>query len=216
MRSGNRVLTIVGVVENLILEDPFQPVYPLAILFNPAVVNNIFLRLKPNTDLKATLTDIQAIFEKYNPALPFEYSFVDKEFEQKFATENQVGMLAAIFAVIAIFISCLGLFGLASFTAEQRTKEIGIRKVLGASVAGLFQMLSREFVWLILISCIISAPIAYYFMNAWLQKYNYHTEISWWIFVVSGGGSLVITVLTVSFQSIKIALLNPVKSLRNE
>ncbi|MCF0049327.1 ABC transporter permease [Dyadobacter sp. LJ53] len=216
MRSGDRVITIVGIVENLILEDPYQPVYPLAILFNPEAVNNIFLRLKPGSDLKKTLAEVQAIFKRYSPSMPFEYSFVDQEFDKKFATENQVGKLAAILAGIAIFISCLGLYGLASFTAEQRTKEMGIRKVLGASFANLFQILSKEFIVLILISCLISIPIAWYFMNDWLRKYYYRTEISWWIFAASGLGALCITLLTVSFQSIKAALVNPVKSLRSE
>jgi ABC-type antimicrobial peptide transport system permease subunit len=130
--------------------------------------------------------------------------------------EDQMGKLAGIFSGLAIFISCLGLFGLASYIAEQRTKEIGIRKVLGASVYNLWRMLSRDFVLLVIMSCIISIPIAYYYMDNWLQKYEYRIDISWWIFVAAGVGVLTITLLTVSFQAIKAAMMNPVKSLRSE
>jgi putative ABC transport system permease protein len=216
MRSGDRVVTIVGIVENLILEDPYQPVYPLAILFNPNMVNNIFVRFKTGTDLKEALGEVKNVFQKYNPSMPFEYSFVDQEFDKKFATENQVGKLAAIFASIAIMISCLGLYGLASFTAEHRTKEMGIRKVLGASITDLFQILSREFIVLITISCLISLPLAYYFMSDWLQKYYYRTEISWWILAGSAIAAMIVTLLTVSSQAIRVALMDPVRSIGSE
>ncbi len=156
------------------------------------------------------------VFKKYNPAAPFEYTFVDDEYGKKFGTETRIGNLALIFAVFAIFISCLGIFGLASFIAEQRTKEIGVRKVLGASVMNLWGLLSKDFVVLVSIAVGIAAPIAWYFLNGWLENYPYRTEISWWIFAVSGVGALVITLLTVSFQSVKVALRNPVKSLRSE
>jgi putative ABC transport system permease protein len=162
------------------------------------------------------LASIKPIFEQYNPSFPFEYSFVDEEFNKKFVMENQVGKLAGLFAVLAIFISCLGLFGLASYVAEQRTKEIGIRKVLGASVVALWRMLSKDFVVLVIISCCIAIPIAYYVMHNWLQQYEYRTEISWWIFAAAGMGALLITLLTVSYQTIRAALMNPVKSLRSE
>lgn len=137
-------------------------------------------------------------------------------YSKKFGNEERVGKLATFLAILAIFISCLGLFGLASFVAEQRTKEIGIRKVLGASVTNLWGLLSKDFVLLVIISCLISSPIAYYFMNNWVQKYEYHTDISWWVFVASGAGALIITLLTVNFQAIKAALVNPVKSLKTE
>jgi putative ABC transport system permease protein len=127
-----------------------------------------------------------------------------------------IGKLASFFSILAIFISCLGLFGLARFVAEQRTKEIGIRKVLGASVANLWQLLSKEFVYLVIISCLIATPVAYCFMHNWLQKYTYRTDISWWIFAAAGLGALLISLLTVSFQAIKAAVANPVKSLRTE
>ena len=138
------------------------------------------------------------------------------EFGKKFAIEERIGKLATFFAGLAIFISCLGLFGLASFMAEQRTKEIGVRKVLGASVANLWGLLSKDFVLLVMVAFGIATPIAWYLMSNWLSKYEYRTEISWWIFAVSGAGALVITLLTVSFQAIKAALMNPVKSLRSE
>jgi ABC-type antimicrobial peptide transport system permease subunit len=141
---------------------------------------------------------------------------VDEEYGKKFTSEQRIGKLASIFAVLAILISCLGLFGLASFVAEQRTKEIGIRKVLGASVANLWQMLSKDFVVLVLIASLVAIPIAYYFMSNWLQKYDYRTSISWWVFVGAAGGALLITLLTVSYQAIKAALMNPVKSLKTD
>jgi len=159
---------------------------------------------------------IEAVLKQLVPTASFNYKFVDQEYGHKFAQEERIGKLATVFAVLAILISCLGLFGLVSFVAEQRTKEIGIRKILGATVANLWQMLSKDFVVLVLISCFIAGPIAWYFMNQWLQKYNYHTEISWWIFASSGAGALIITLLTVSFQAIKAALMDPVKSLRSE
>jgi ABC-type antimicrobial peptide transport system permease subunit len=162
------------------------------------------------------LTKIEAIQKKLVPSAPFQYNFVDDEYGKKFSSEQRIGKLAAIFAVLAIFISCLGLFGMASFVAEQRTKEIGIRKVLGASVSNLWQMLSKDFVLLVLLSCLIASPIAYYYLNNWLTNYNYHIEISWWIFAASALGALGITLLTVSFQAIKAALMNPVKSLKSE
>lgn len=216
MTSGGREITIVGVVEDVLMLNPFKPVSPGVILFNADIANTVLVRVNPAVDLKEALTFIESIFEKHNSSFPFEYSFVDEEFNKKFAMENQVGKLAGLFAVLAIFISCLGLFGLASYVAEQRTKEIGIRKVLGASVLMLWRMLSKDFVILVIISCFIAIPMAFYFMQNWLQQYEYRTEISWWIFAAAGIGALVITLLTVSYQTVKAALMNPVKSLRSE
>jgi ABC-type antimicrobial peptide transport system permease subunit len=219
MKSGNRVITIVGVVEDVLLLDPFKPVSPLAILFNGSAVNNvnnIFLRLKPGADLRKALAYIQPLFEKYNPAYPFEYSFVDEEFGEKFTIENQVAKLAGIFAGLAIFISCLGLFGLATFMAERRTKEIGVRKVLGASVANLWLLLSKEFVWLVLMACFIASPLSLWLMNNWLEKYDYRINISVWVFVIAALLAVVIALVTVSAQAVRAAVSNPVKSLRTE
>ncbi|PWV50817.1 ABC transporter permease [Chitinophaga sp. S165] len=216
MKSGGRVVTIVGIVEDVVISDPFKPVYPLAILFNGNQANNIFLRLKSTSDLKTSLSAIQPIFDKHNPSFPFEYSFVDEEFGKKFTMENQVGKLASILAGLAIFISCLGLFGLALFMAERRTKEIGIRKVLGASVANIWTLLSREFVWLVLLGSFIASPLAFWLMKSWLQKYEYRVDINWWVFAGAGMLAVVIALLTVSSQAIKAGVANPVKSLRSE
>jgi ABC-type antimicrobial peptide transport system permease subunit len=210
------VLTIVGVNENVVMRDPFKSVSPAVILFDPNNVSSIFLRLKPTADLKKALAAIKPITEKYNPSLPFEYKFVDEEFQKKFTTENQVAKLAGILAGLAIFISCMGLFGLAMFMAERRTKEIGIRKVLGATVSNVWMLLSKEFVVLVLLACLITSPLTFWLMKNWLNKYEFRIEISWWVFAVSGMIAILIALLTVSFQAIKAAIANPVKSLRTE
>ncbi len=159
---------------------------------------------------------LNLVFKKYNPGSPFEYKFVDEDYARKFSDEEHVGKLSSFFATLAIFISCLGIFGLASFVAEQRAKEIGIRKVLGATVFALWKMLSTEFVLLVVIAILIGIPLSGYFMSNWLLKYNYRIEISWWIFAAAGAGVILITIATVSYQAIKAALANPVSSLRIE
>jgi ABC-type antimicrobial peptide transport system permease subunit len=209
-------LIVIGVIENILMDDPFRPVLPSAILFNPTWMGDITLRLKPEADLRTALAAIQPIVEKYNPAYPFEYHFVDEEFEKKFTSEKQVGKLAGIFAGLAIFISCLGLFGLAAYMAESRTKEIGVRKVLGATVANVCALLSKDFMVLVLISCLFASPMAAWFMKGWLEKYQYRIEIEWWVFALASGLALLIALLTVSTQAIKAALANPVEALRYE
>lgn len=216
MKVGSTPVTIVGIVENVLLNDPFKPVGPLAIIFDPGTVNNIFLRLKPASDLKQTLAAIQPIFDKYNPSLPFEYRFADEDFGKKFDAENQAGKLAGIFAVLAIVISCMGLFGLSMFMAERRTKEIGIRKVLGASLVNLWVLLSKEFIWLIGIACLIASPLAFWLMKGWLNRYEYRIGINWWIFAAAGLIATLLALLTVSAQTVKAANVNPVKSLKAE
>jgi putative ABC transport system permease protein len=216
MKLGDRVLTIAGVIKNVLMEDPFKPVPPGIILFSTDNVNSILIRLKDRSDLKRSLAAVKPIVEKYNPALPFEYHFADEDFGKKFTTENQVAKLAGIFAGLAIFISCLGLFGLAMFMAERRSKEISIRKVLGASVTNLWLLLSKEFVWLVLIACIIASPLAYWLMNSWLNNYEYRIAIHWWIFVIAGSSAIIIALVTVSTQAIKAAIANPVKRLKAE
>jgi len=210
--------TILGVIKNMVMESPYEPVEPTMFFIKPlnGGVSCINIRVKPGVTMNTALPRIEAVFKKNIPSVPFEYKFADKEYAQKFATEERTGKLAGFFAVLAIFISCLGLFGMASFMTEQRTKEIGVRKVLGASVFNLWSLLSRQFVLLVVFSFFIAAPIAFYFMNNWLQNYQYRTELSWWIFAAAGSASLLITLLTVSFQSIKAAVANPVKSLRTE
>jgi putative ABC transport system permease protein len=209
---------IIGVVKDMVMDSPYAPVEPTVFYlrgFNgtPTWIN---IKVNPQVSLQEALPKIQAVFEKIIPSAPFEYKFADEEYALKFAKEERIGRLASIFAVLAIFISCLGLVGLASFVAEQRTKEIGIRKVLGASVSNLWQMLSKDFVVLVVISCLVATPMAYYFLSGWLQKFSYRTEISVWILMSTAIGAIALTVLTVSYQAIKAALMNPVKSLRSE
>ena len=198
------------------MESPYEPIKPTIFTMNTDWASTITIRIKPTVSVQDALTKIEKVFKKYNPGAPFDYRFIDEEYAKKFSDEQRIGNLATFFAILAIFISCLGLFGLASFVAEQRTKEIGVRKVLGASVFNLWQMLSKDFAWLVAISCVIAIPIAWYYLHQWLQKYEYHTDISLWVFVAACSGALTITLLTVSFQAIKAALANPVKSLRTE
>ena len=211
-----RGYTIVGVIKDMLMQSPYKPVKQSIYYLNYENPSWFNLKLNPHKSASESIATIGAVFKKYVPSAPFEYKFADEEFASKFKAEEQIGKLALFFAILAIFISCLGLFGLASFVAEQRTKEIGIRKVLGATVMNLWTLLSKDFVLLVIISVFIATPIAYFFMNNWLQKYDYRNNISWWIFALSGLGVLTITLLTVSYQAIRAALANPVKSLRTE
>jgi putative ABC transport system permease protein len=209
-------MQVIGVIKDLVMESPYSPIKPSVFLINYNWADIISVRLKPNMPVKDALSKVEMVFKKHDPGSPFSYKFVDDEYAKKFSSESRIGTLASIFAGLAILISCLGLFGLASFMAEQRTKEIGIRKVLGATVSNLWQLLSKDFVVLVIISFLISIPIAYYYLHNWLQNYQYRTEITWWVFALAGSGALVITLLTVSYQAIKAAVANPVKSLRTE
>jgi ABC-type antimicrobial peptide transport system permease subunit len=177
---------------------------------------NLTMRIKSNANLALALPAIEKVIKANNPGYPFQYSFVDAEFDKIFKTETLIGKLAGIFSILAIFISCLGLFGLAAYTAERRTKEIGVRKVLGASTQGLAALLSKDFLQLVAISCLIAFPLAWWAMNSWLQDFTYRINIHWTVFAFSGVLALLIAVLTVSFQAIKAAIANPVKSLRTE
>jgi ABC-type antimicrobial peptide transport system permease subunit len=159
---------------------------------------------------------IEAVCKQYAPSLPLDYKFIDEEYDKKFSSEERIGELAGVFAVLAVFISCLGLFGMASFMAEQRVKEIGVRKVLGASVLDLWALLSKDFLGMVSIALMIALPLAGYLMGLWLEQYAYRTTIAWWVFGAAGAGALAITVLTVSYQSVKAAMINPVNSLRSE
>ena len=206
--------TIIGVTRDMVKGSPFQPTYPSVIFLGKG--NWLFAKIRDNTDIRKALAKIEAGFKKVITDVPFDYKFVDEEYGLKFAAEERIGNLAIFFAVLAIFISCLGLFGLASYVAEQRTKEIGIRKVLGASVFNLWKLLSWDFVTLVIISCFIAIPVAWYFLAGWLQKYEYRTNMAPWIFAAAACGALIITLLTVSFQAIKAAIANPVTSLRTE
>ncbi len=207
---------VIGVVKNMVMQSPYEPVFRTVFVTNHDPQQNIDIKIAPVANPHDALAKIENFFRKYNPEQPFNYKFNDEEYAKKFGEEERIGKLASFFAVLAVFISCLGLFGMASFMAEQRIKEIGVRKVLGASVFNLWQLLSKDFIVMVLISLLIATPVAYYFMYNWLQNYQYRTQLSWWIFVGAGVGALLITLLTVSFQAIKAAVANPVKSLRTE
>jgi putative ABC transport system permease protein len=206
---------VVGVIRDMIMNSPFEPVTP-AIYLNMGGGDWMYLRINSEMSVSEALPKITATFNKVIPDVPFDYKFVSQEYAAKFATEDNIGRLAILFTTLAIIISCLGLFGLASFVAEQRTKEIGIRKVLGASVPNLWKMLSGEFVTLVIVACLIAVPTSYYFLSNAISRYDYRTDIAWWIFAAASGGALIITLATVSFQAIKAALANPVNSLRTE
>lgn len=209
---------IVGVIKDMVMGSPYEP-EKRAIFFLDAkyqAASQIDIKIKPTVSATKALPGIEAVFKSIIPTAAFNYKFVDDEYAKKFGQEQRIGKLSTFFAILAILISCLGLFGLASFIAEQRTKEIGIRKVIGASIFSIWNLLSKEFMRLVLISFFIACPIAYYLMDSWIQQYTYHAGISWWIFAWAGAGALIITLLTVSFQAIKAAMANPVTSLRTE
>ncbi|WP_259071400.1 ABC transporter permease [Mucilaginibacter sp. X4EP1] len=208
---------IIGVVKNALMDSPYKDADPTMFTFSANSANfNLIYQLAPNVNTHVAVEKLTQIFNKYNPAYPYDYRFVDLQYNQKFSEELLVGKLAGVFAGLAIFISCLGLFGLAAFVAEQRTKEIGIRKVLGATVGQVWMLLSKDFVLLVMISCVIASPIAFYFLQKWLQKYDYHVSIGPGVFIISAAMAIVITLLTISSQAIKAALANPVKSLKAE
>ncbi len=208
--------TIIGVIRDMVMNSPFTPVEPTIFFMAPWKLTILNIKMTPGASVQASLKKIEQVYTQYNLGEPFEYKFVDEEYANKFSAEERVGKLASFFAALAIFISCLGIFGMASFVAEQRIKEIGVRKVLGASVFNLWKLLSKDFVLLVIISLLIASPIAFYFMHRWLQDYDYRTEISWWVFAIAGMGALLVTIVTVSFQAIKAATANPVKSLKEE
>jgi putative ABC transport system permease protein len=216
--GGTQSRQIVGVIKDMVMGSPYEPEKRGIFFLDPKydAASHITIKIKPTVSASKALAKIEPVFTSIVPTAAFDYKFVDEDYASKFGQEQRISKLATFFAVLAIFISCLGLFGLASFVAEQRTKEIGVRKVIGASVFNIWNLLSKEFVTLIIISFLIASPVAYYYMQEWVQKYTYHTEISWWIFITAGGGALIITILTVSFQAIKAAIANPVKSLRTE
>jgi putative ABC transport system permease protein len=207
---------IIGVTKDIINRSPYEQVQPMVYFLAKWAGGCLLLKINPKMSAGKAISNIASVLKTENPQQPFEYHFVDQEYEKEFGNEERIGKLATVFAGLAIFISCLGLFGMASFMAEQRVKEIGVRKVLGASVFALWQLLSKDFAILVFISIIIASPVAYYFMHNWLRNYQYHTDVAWWIFIVTATGAILITLITVSFQSIKAALANPIKSLKTE
>ncbi len=214
-RNG-RPLKIIGVVKDMVMDSPYDPIKQAIFFLDYANTNFIHIKIRSDIGTRLAIAKMEEVFSKVVPSANFDYRFVDQEYGLKFEAERRLGNLAGVFTILAIFISCLGLFGLASFVAEQRTKEIGVRKVLGATVYHLWRMLSKDFAALVLISCLIALPIAHYFMGQWLQHYEYRMEITWWIFILATAGALLITLLTVSFQAIRAANTNPIKSLRTE
>jgi len=211
-----RKIELIGVVENTIMGSPYEVVGPMFIQFSKDWINAVTIRIAPTDDLLTSIKSIERVFKKYSPAYPFEYKFVDEEFQKKFAEINLAGTLANLFASLAIIITGMGLFGLASFSAEQRTKEMGIRKVLGASVSSLIMLMSRDYSKLVIISFLIAAPVSWWMLGKFLERYSYHIEISWWLFPITGVAALAFALLVVSTQSLRAASRNPVRSLRNE
>lgn len=207
---------IVGVIKDFILTDPYQPTRPMLIAGGKAWFNVMMIRFNGANSTDKNLKMAETIFRKYNREYPFEYRFVDEEYARKFEDEKRIATLSGLFAGLTIFISCLGLFGLAIYMAESRVKEIGVRKVLGASVTGLAALLSKDFLMLVLIAFALASPVAWWAMHTWLSDYPYRISIQWWVFAMAGLLSVMIALVTVSYQAIRAALANPVKSLRTE
>ncbi len=215
--TSGTVLNIVGVVNDFVYGDMYGKPDPL--YFYCAEYKNtseMYVRLKPTATVETALKQIESVIKKDNPSYPFTYQFTDDRFNQMFLNEQLISKLSRVFAALAIIISCLGLFGLAAYTAERRTKEIGVRKVLGASVTGITALLSKDFLKLVILSCLVAFPISWIVMYNWLQNFKYRIEISWWIFLAAGISAILIALITISFQSVKAAIANPVKSLRTE
>jgi putative ABC transport system permease protein len=216
VKVDGKPFNVIGVVKDMVMESPYSPVFRTVFTIDYGNSNLINVKINPDKSTTVALSEIEQVFKKYNPGVPFVYNFVDDAYAEKFYQERRVAKLSSFFAILAIFISCLGLFGMASFMAEQRVKEIGVRKVMGASVFNLWRLMTRDFILLVIIALLLAVPVAYYFMNNWLQHYKYRTEISWWMIALTAIGALSVTLLTVSYQSIKAAMMNPVKSLRSE
>jgi putative ABC transport system permease protein len=215
MRYGKNY-TIIGVTDNVIMTSPFEPAYPMMMVYDPNNSSMNTMRIKTGVPAEKALAVLETVFKKYNPSVPFEYKFVDQEFQKKFITEELISKLANIFSMLAIFICCLGLAGLASFTIERRFREIGVRKVLGASVQQLLILISKEFLKLVAIAFVIAVPLTYWLMTHWLENYKYRVNINLWLFFVVGISMFALTLVVVSFNTLKAAMANPVESLRSE
>lgn len=216
VEDNGRTWTVIGVFKDIIIHSPFAKTQPMFIEGANGWFNVLHFRLNPANNVKDNLEKAEAIFKKYNPSFPFDYTFVDQAYARKFDEEKKMGSLAALFAALTIFISCMGLFGLATYMAATRIKEIGIRKVLGASILSITTLLSKDFLRLVILSFLIATPLAWMLMNQWLQAYSYKTSIDIWVFVATGVLSVLIAILTTSIQAIKAAVANPVKSLKSE
>lgn len=216
MRFGDEKYQVIGVTDNVVMESPFHPVDPMLVFYSPNATGFISIRIQPGVSVQKAIQSFESTFKKYNTDFPFDYSFADAEFSKKFITEDLIGKITNIFAALAIFICCIGLAGLASFTIEKRFREIGIRKILGASVSQVLMLVSKDFLKLVLIAFIIAVPLAWWLMNEWLQQFTFRIGISIWIFVAVGFLILLLALLVVSLNTVKAAVANPVKSLRSE
>jgi len=214
--GDNGDYTIIGVVKDMITQSPYTPVKQMLFILHYKRVGVVNIKINPAISASDALAGIETVFKKFDPANPFEFTFADQDYAKKFGNEKRIGKLATVFASLAIFISCMGIFGLASFVAEQRTKEMGIRKILGATISEVWQLLSRDFVILVTVSCLLASPLAFWFMDNWLSQYPYRIGLTWHIFAAAGACAVVITLLTVSYQALKAAHANPVSSLRSE
>ena len=216
LRYGSYKFNVIGVTSDVVMGSPFKAVDPMLVHFSPNNINSINIRLTASAKPQQAIKAIEAVFKKYNPAYPFDYKFVDEEFSKKFLTEDLISRITNIFAGLAIFICCIGLAGLASFTIEKRIREIGIRKVLGATLQQLLLLISKDFLKLVLIAFVIATPLAWWFMNNWLEKYPDRINISIWLFGAVGFLILLLALVVVSLNTMKAAIANPIKSLRTE
>ncbi len=216
LEMNGRQFTIIGVVPDIVMDSPYSPVEPMTLLFDPSWSSTVTIRLSKTNELPAAVAKVESVFKKLNPNYPFQYRFTDIDFQKKFTDINLISRLAGVFAGLAILITSLGLFGLAAFTAEQRTKELGIRKVMGATVSNLVLLISKDFSKLVIIAFAIASPLAWWFLNSFLQRYSYRIEIAWWVLAGVGGFALLLALVIVSTQALKAAKANPSKSLRSE
>ena len=216
IKRGDYDYNVIGVVEDFIYGDMYSESDPVMFFNSDSYAQHLYVKSNDNVAISAVISTLEEIYKKHNSGYPFEYSFVDEDFDKKFKSEALIGKLSQVFALLAIIISCLGLFGLSAFTSEQRKKEVGVRKVLGSSVTGIVRLLSKDFMILVLVSIVVAIPFAWWFMHNWLQDFAYRIDIKWWVFGIAGITAAGIAMATVSFQAIKAATANPVKSLRTE
>jgi putative ABC transport system permease protein len=213
--EGNKgTYRVIGVVKDFHFRSLHERITPLVMVLNKGA-GTMIVKIKTK-DVGGLLAKMKNQWDAFKPELPFSYSFLDERFNDTYKSEQKIGQILGVFAGLTIFVACLGLFGLATFTAEQRTKEIGVRKVLGASIGSIVGLLSKEFLKLVLIAIVLASPIAWYMMSQWLQSFEYQVTIQWWMFVIAGLLAVGVALFTISFQSIKAALMNPVTSLRGE
>ncbi|WP_431213577.1 ABC transporter permease [Puia sp. P3] len=214
--GGRKRLTVVGIVKNFLFNTLYESAAPLVFYNQPSAAHFLNIRLRSGMPMSDALAGVERVIRRLSPGFPPQYKFVDTDFDEAFANEMLTEKLAGLFAVLAIVISCLGLFGLAAYTAERRLKELGIRKVLGASVPGLVGLLSGQFLRLVGFACLIAFPLGWWVMSSWLSNYAYHTTLYWWIFALAGAGAVLIALITVSVQAVRAAVMSPVRSLRSE